>query len=220
MKKICGKPMAIYEKFLAHYGELGWWPAETVCEIIVGAVLTQNTAWRNVEKALAGFGGGLSPTAVLDADISELEAIIRPAGFFTQKAACLKAVMEWYGRYGFDVPTVRSETLEKVRAELLAVKGVGRETADSILLYAFGFPTFVVDAYTIRLCGRYPMEAGEGYEKVKAFFENSIPGSVEIYNKFHAMIVVNAKEHCRKKPLCEGCPLAGDCEGFVSGMLK
>ena len=210
------KPTAIYEKLRAHYGELRWWPAQTPYEVIVGAVLTQNTAWSNVEKAIANFGGDLSPGRVLDADMAELKELIRPAGFFNQKAVYLKAVTEWFGRYGFDVATVQREPLDKLRVELLGTKGVGRETADSILLYAFGFPAFVVDAYTVRLCERYPLDAGKGYDAVKKYFESGIPQSAEVYNNFHAMIVINAKEHCRKKPLCDGCPLDGAC-GKASG---
>jgi endonuclease-3 related protein len=206
-----GKLTSIYETLLAHYGELHWWPAETPYEVMVGAVLTQNTAWGNVEKAIRGFGGKLLPEAVLDADLADLTETIRPAGFFNQKAAYLKAVTEWFGKYDFDISTVQREPFAKVRAELLSTKGVGRETADSILLYAFGFPTFVVDAYTNRLCSRYPIEAGKGYEAVKAYFENNLERSAEVYNNFHALIVINAKEHCRKKPLCDGCPLGETC---------
>jgi endonuclease-3 related protein len=197
----------IYETLLARYGEPHWWPAKTPYEVIVGAVLTQNTAWRNVEKAIANFGGNLSPEAVANASLAELTEIIRPAGFFNQKAGYLKAVTAWYAGYGCDVPTVRRETPGKLRAELLSTKGVGPETADSILLYAFGFPTFVVDAYTVRLCGRYPMDAGKNYAAVKAYFEGNLPQSVKVYNRFHALIVINAKAHCRTKPSCGGCPL-------------
>jgi endonuclease-3 related protein len=124
----------------------------------------------------------------------------------------LKAVTEWFGQYGFDVPAVQREPLAKVRAELLSTKGVGHETADSILLYAFEFPTFVVDAYTNRLCGRYPIETGNSYETIKAYFEGNLERSAEVYNNFHALIVINAKEHCKKKPVCDGCPLAETCE--------
>ena len=210
-----GKLLYIYETLLAHYGDLHWWPAKTPYEVMVGAVLTQNTAWGNVEKAIANFGGNPSPEAVLNAGLSKLADIIRPAGFFNQKAAYLKAVTGWFGKYGFEVPAVQREPLARVRAELLSTKGVGCETADSILLYAFGFPTFVVDAYTVRLCGRYPIEAGRGYEAVKAYFQDNLEQSAEIYNNFHALIVINAKEHCRKKPVCNGCPLAETCGGAL-----
>jgi len=123
----------------------------------------------------------------------------------------LKSVTAWYAKYSYDVLTVQREPLTKLRTELLSTKGVGKETADSILLYAFGFPTFVIDAYTVRLCGRYPINAGKGYDAVKAYFEGNLPRSVEIYNSFHALIVINAKEHCRKKPDCDCCPLNGMC---------
>ena len=142
-------------------------------------------------------------------DTDALTRIIRPAGFFTRKAVYLREITAWFGRYGFSVSAVRKLPLAQVRAELLAVRGIGPETADSILLYAFGFPSFVVDAYTLRLLSRLPLNAGEGYEKVKAYFERELPRDAEIYNNFHALIVVNAKEHCRKKPVCEGCPLSG-----------
>ena len=160
---------------------------------------------------LLNFEGNLTPEMVTGVKLAELAEIIRPAGFFNQKAVYLKAVTEWYARYGFDVPTVQKEPLEKLRSELLNVKGVGRETADSILLYAFGFPTFVVDAYTVRLCERLPIDAGKDYEAVKAYFENGIPGDAKIYNNYHALIVINGKDHCRKKPLCGGCPLYDIC---------
>ena len=203
--------VCLYDTLLAHYGNLHWWPAKTPYEVMVGAVLTQNTAWSNVEKAIANFGGDLTPEFLTDIDSAALVEIIRPAGFFNQKAAYLKAMTAWYAQYGFDVETAKREPLAKLRAELLSVKGIGQETADSILLYAFGFPTFVVDAYTNRLCERYPIKAGDNYADVKAYFEENIPQSAEIFNSFHALIVINAKEHCRKKPLCEGCPLRYSC---------
>ena len=210
-------PLSIYNTLLAHYGDLHWWPAKTPYEVVVGAVLTQNTAWSNVEKAIANFARGLSgsdnltPEFVLNADMAELTDIIRHAGFFNQKAVYLKTVTEWFAGYNFDVPTVQRETLEKLRPELLSVKGVGKETADSILLYAFNFPTFVVDAYTNRLCDRFPVDAGKGYDAVKTYFEGSVPKDAKTYNNYHALIVINAKEYCRKKPLCTGCPLYDTC---------
>jgi len=204
-------PSSIYETLLAHYGDLHWWPAKTPYEVIVGAILTQNTAWNNVEKAIANFGTTLSPETVADTDLTELTQIIRPAGFFNQKALYLKLVTAWFAGYGYDVHTVQQEPLAKLRAELLSTKGIGQETADSILLYAFGFPTFVVDAYTMRLCSRYPIEAGNGYKAVKAYFENNLPKTTAVYNSFHALIVIHAKGHCRKKPNCIDCPLGETC---------
>lgn len=210
------KAESIYNTLLADYGDLHWWPAETPYEVMVGAVLTQNTAWGNVEKAIANFEDNLSPQFVLDADVNELIDIIRPAGFFNQKAAYLKAITQWFARHNFDIPTVQREPLKRLRPELLSVKGIGKETADSILLYAFGFPTFVIDAYTARLCDRYEIEAGKGYDALKAYFENNLPASAEIYNNYHALIVINGKDHCRKsKPRCDICPLGGTCRRQV-----
>ena len=214
--------MNIYETLFARYGNLRWWPAETPYEVIAGAVLTQNTAWNNVEKAIHNFSGKLTPEAVSDMNLSTLADIIRPAGFFNQKAVYLKEITRWFAEYNFNVSVVCKEPLENIRRGLLSVKGVGKETADSILLYAFGFPIFAVDAYTVRLCGRYPIPAGTGYDAVKAYFEDNIPKSADIYNNFHAMIVVNAKEHCRKTPVCNptrsgnnGCPLDCICEKHI-----
>jgi len=205
--------LAIYEKLNAHYGDLQWWPAKTPYEMVVGAVLVQNTAWSNVEKAIANFEDNLTPQFVLDADITELVGIIRAAGFFNQKAAYLKAVTAWFGKYNFDVNTVQREALEKLRPELLLVKGIGKETADSILLYGFGFPTFVIDAYTMRICERYAVDAGKGYDAFKAHFEANLPRDVKLYNNYHAVIVNVCKDFCRKnKPLCNKCPLWGMCE--------
>jgi len=205
----------IYTTLQTRHGNLHWWPASSPYEVIVGAILTQNTAWSNVEKAIANFtaAGTLTPKAVLASSSESLINTIRPAGFFNQKSAYLKAVTEWYAKYNFDTAAVRAEPLEKLRPELLNVKGVGKETADSILLYAFGFPTFVVDAYTMRLCSRYPLNAGKTYDEVKNYFESSLPRDETLYNNYHALIVINGKDHCRKsKPLCGTCPLTEICE--------
>ncbi|MDR0197518.1 MAG: endonuclease III domain-containing protein [Oscillospiraceae bacterium] len=203
--------IAIYQALYAGYGDLNWWPAKTPYEVMVGAVLTQNTAWSNVEKAIANFGERLTPKFAADADTAKLAEIIRPAGFFNQKAEYLKSVTAWFAGYDYDVSAVRKQPQDKLRAELLSVKGVGQETADSLLLYAFGFPAFVVDAYTRRLCERYPIEAGKSYADIKRYFEDNLPRDAKIYNQFHAMIVINAKERCRKKPLCGDCPLRREC---------
>jgi len=205
---------SIYKTLYAHYGNLHWWPAKTPYEVMVGAVLTQNTSWGNVEKAIANFGDRLSPKFVQDVDIEELMEIIRPAGFYKQKAAYLKAVTAWFAKYNFDIPTAQEKPLEKMRPELLSVKGIGKETADCILLYALGYPTFVVDAYTHRLCARYSIDAGKSYDAVKAYFEDNLPRDAEIYNNYHALIVINGKDHCRKtKPQCGICPLRQTCNG-------
>lgn len=206
----------IYQTLCAHYGDLCWWPAKTSFEVIVGAVLTQNTAWTNVEKAIRRFDGNLSPERILGLPVAELQEIIRPAGFFRQKSQYLKAVTEWFMSYGCDPDAIKNRPPPDIRAELLQVRGVGNETADSILLYAFGIPTFVVDAYTMRLFRRLPVDAGKTYMEVKSFCESELPRDAELYNRFHALIVHNGKEHCKKKMDCAGCPLERHCEKLSS----
>ena len=204
---------AIYQKLIAHHGNLMWWPAKTPYEVIVGAVLTQNTAWSNVEKAIANFGDALTPEFVRDIDTETLIDIIRPAGFFNQKSVYLKAVTKWYEKYNFDNAAISREPLHKLRKELLMVKGVGKETADSILLYAFNLPTFVIDAYTVRLCKRFTVDIATDYDTLKAHFEANLPICQETYNNYHALIVINGKDHCRKtRPKCNSCPLDGICK--------
>ena len=201
----------IYNKLLSRYGDLHWWPASSPYEVIVGAVLTQNTAWSNVEKAIDNFGDSLSPEFIASLDMDALAELIRPSGFFNQKAASLKEITRWFEKYGYSVEKVKRHPLEKIRKELLAVKGVGKETADSILLYAFDYPTFVVDAYTKRLFERLSVDVKLDYDSIKSYFESCLEPNVKLYNNLHAMIVINAKEHCRKKPFCSGCPLAEGC---------
>jgi endonuclease-3 related protein len=211
MKKEKLSPSALYKTLYAHYGDLNWWPGGSPFEIIVGAVLTQNCAWSNVEKAIANFGDKLKPEFVLKADEKTLGEIIRPAGFFTRKTLYLKAVTEWFSRYDFDVSKVVKNDVDTLRGELLSVMGVGRETADSILLYAANLPTFVIDAYTKRLCARLPLTGLSEYEKLRDFFMSNLPVDVYLYNNFHAAVVNLCKDFCRKKPLCEGCSLSGFC---------
>ena len=206
----------IYHALNSHYGDLFWWPAETPFEVIVGAVFTQNTAWTNVEKAIRRFEGKLSPERVLSLPVAELQEIIRPAGYFRQKAQYLKAVTEWFISYDCNPDAIKNRPLPDLRAELLRVRGVGNETADSILLYAFDLPAFVVDAYTMRLFRRYPVNAGETYMDVKSFCESGLPRDAKLYNRFHALIVHNGKEHCKKKMDCAACPLERHCEKLSS----
>jgi len=202
----------IYQTLYSHYGDLCWWPANTPFEVMAGAILTQNTAWTNVEKALERFNGNLSPGQILNLPIEELEEIIRPAGFYRQKSRYLKAVTEWFMKYDYDIDLIKSRSLPDIRSELLQVRGVGNETADSILLYAFDFPTFVVDAYTMRFFNRFPINAGKTYMEVKNFCEGELPRNAEVYNHFHALIVHNGKKHCKKIMDCAGCPLEEHCE--------
>ncbi len=201
-----------HRRLLAAYGPLRWWPAETPLEVCVGAVLTQNTAWAGVERALANLraAGVLGDArAMLALPEVRLAALIRPSGYFRLKARRLRALLSWIVEKGDGDPVaaLAGETME-VRASLLAVHGVGRETADSILLYAGGHPIFVVDAYTRRVLGRHRwFDPEAGYDAIRALFEGALPRDPSLYNQFHAEIVMVGKEFCRPSPRCSGCPL-------------
>ncbi|NLM18945.1 MAG: endonuclease [Clostridiaceae bacterium] len=211
-----GELEKIYQTLYSYYGDLRWWPADTPFEVMVGAVLTQNTTWNNVEKTLKQFDGNISPERILDLSIEEVQEIIRPTGFYRQKSQYLKAVTEWFLSYDCDIDLIKKRPLLDIRFELLQVRGIGNETADSILLYAFEFPTFVVDAYTMRLFRRFPINAGKTYMEVKNYCEEELPQDTELYNHFHALIVHNGKEHCKKKMDCTGCPLEVFCKKILS----
>jgi endonuclease-3 related protein len=202
-----------YETLSDRYGPQHWWPAKGRFEVLVGAVLTQNTNWGNVERAIANLhaAGLLDAESLYRLTPTRLAELIRPAGYFNVKARRLKALVDlvWCQYQGnlqdmFDQPT------QQLREELLAVKGVGRETADSILLYAGQHPTFVVDAYTYRVMYRHGLIDGEAdYEEVKALFEDNIEPDVGLYNEYHALLVRLGKDHCRRRARCAGCPLEG-----------
>jgi len=203
--------LRIFDLLLQRYGPLHWWPAETPLEVCVGAILTQNTAWGNVEKAIANLKGEglLTLPALRDVATDRLGSVIRPAGFFNVKSLRLKEFIDWlYDRFGGDLDMMFNGDWQELRGALLKVKGVGRETADSILLYAGRKPTFVVDAYTKRLFSRFGLlPENSGYEEVRALFMENLPADEALFNEYHALIVQHGKEHCRKKPRCKGCDL-------------
>lgn len=187
-----------------------------MAEICAGAVLTQNTAWTNVEKALAGLRGAgiLSAEGIAACRLPRLAALIRPSGYYRQKARRLR---DFFARAAKEHPEglerwFRSAPTAELRRELLSYKGVGPETADSMMLYAAGRPSFVIDAYTRRIGGRVGLGRGGDYNAWKALFEAGLPPSPEIYNEYHALLVRLGKDFCRKTtPLCGGCPLRRDC---------
>jgi endonuclease-3 related protein len=201
----------IYDLLLARYGHRNWWPAETPFEVCVGAILTQNTNWGNVEKAIANLKGEalLSARGLRDVPLQRLAEVIRPAGYFNVKSVRLKGFISWlFDSYGGSVERMSAAEWTGVRDQLLKVKGIGPETADSILLYACAKPSFVVDAYTRRLLGTLGLISGmEGYEELRALFMENLPPDVALFNEYHALIVQHAKEHCRKRPRCAGCAL-------------
>lgn len=203
--------MEVFELLYASYGKRHWWPAKTPYEMMVGAILTQNTAWTNVEKAIENMGDRLTPQFITMVGNEELAGLIRSSGYHNQKAIKLKALTRWFERYDYDIKKAMANDGASLRSELLSVKGVGRETADSILTYAMEKTFFVVDTYTRRLLYRLGLDIPKDYDDIRIFIEGNIPGDIYIYNEFHALIVCHAKEFCRKNPHCLGCPLEAVC---------
>lgn len=216
-------PFDLYKHLFAAYGPQHWWPGETPFEIIVGAVLTQNTAWGNVSRAIANLkaAGLLSLEALLQAPEDEVRQLLAPSGFYNIKYRRLRNLLGFLADKGA-CAHLESAPVEEARSALLAVHGIGPETADSILLYALGRPTFVVDAYTRRLLARLGEEwaAKAPYEAIRRYFMERLPCDVTLYNEFHALIVTHGKTHCRKRPNCGGCPLAEVCEAQRSGIFS
>lgn len=209
------KTNKILRNFFDHmarfHGETGWWPGDTPFEICIGAILTQNTAWTNVERAIANLKREklLSPRKVAAADTATLEAALRPSGYFRQKAERVRLFSQHLlEHYGGSVARMAKRPLDELRPELLALKGIGPETADDILLYACGKPVFVVDAYTRRIFSRHGIiPADIKYEDLRAFFERNLEGDVDYFQEYHGLIVFTGKDYCKSRPQCEGCPL-------------
>jgi len=203
----------VYNKLFDAYGQQHWWPGDSPFEIMVGAVLTQNTAWSNVEKAIHNLvtRNKLDPHAIIRARLDHLANWLRPSGYFNIKAERLKNFCRWYVDAGEYAELDKLET-PALRDALLEVKGVGPETADDILLYAFNRPVFVIDAYTRRLFARLGLVNGkQDYEQMRATFERLLKPDVDMFNEYHALIVRHAKNVCRTRPTCETCVLAAGC---------
>ena len=201
----------IYDLLFERFGPQHWWPGETQFEIIIGAILTQNTNWTNVEKAISNLKGAglLTPVKLYEIDVSRLAELIRPAGYFNIKAKRLKNFLEWFfNQYGGQIGELEDVPAGRLREELLSIKGVGPETADSILLYALNKPVFVVDAYTARVAVRHHLiDSDAGYEGLKELFQSNLPADVQFFNEYHALLVTVGKEFCRPTAQCGGCPL-------------
>ncbi len=210
---------AVFDALLDAYGPQHWWPAETPFEVMVGAVLTQNTAWTNVERVLGRLCARiqLDAQAILDLPLDELALLLQPSGYFNVKARRLRAFCEGFVAEGGMDRLAALETGE-LRRRLLAIAGVGPETADDVLLYAFGRPVFVVDAYTRRIFTRLGLLAGnERYETIRAAFESTLGPDVPLYNEYHALIVRHGKEVCRTRPRCADCRLLRQCPASGAG---
>jgi len=203
---------AFYDRMAAYYGPTHWWPGDTPFEIAIGAILTQNTAWSNVEKAIINLKREklLSPRKMLACPQETLEAALRPSGYFRQKAKRVRLFCAYLlDRYDGRLEQAARRPLEALRQELLALNGIGPETADDILLYACEKPVFVVDAYTRRILSRHglvPLDIG--YEDLRTFMETHVTAEVHLFKEYHGLIVWTGKDFCRKQPHCAGCPLA------------
>lgn len=213
MKTTREQLLDIYRLLLDAFGPQHWWPGETPFEIALGAILTQNTSWSNVERAIANLqaAGLLDANRLHALDMDQLETLIRPAGYFRVKAKRLRNFTTWLcDRYEGDMQNLDPIATGRLREELLAVSGIGPETADSILLYALNRPVFVVDTYTARVMVRHGLLAPEelDYSRLQDLFASSLEPDATLFNEFHALLVRAGKDYCKPRPKCDPCPLA------------
>ncbi|UJX39858.1 endonuclease III domain-containing protein [Desulfovibrio sp. JY] len=204
--------LAMHRAMLDALGQSGWWPADSAFEMAVGAILTQNTNWANVVRAIDTLktAGRFSAEALYALPADELAELIKPAGYFRVKAARLRNLLALIVQeLGGDITTLAERGLDAARERLLAVKGVGPETADSILLYGLSLPSFVVDTYTARICNRHALAPEDaGYEELRELFMDALPEDTALYNEFHALLVRVGNGWCRPRaPRCDTCPL-------------
>jgi endonuclease-3 related protein len=201
----------IYDLLYVRFGPQNWWPGDTSFEMIVGAILTQNTNWGNVEKAITNLkkAKSLTPEKLHSIRPAELAKLIRPAGYFNIKAGRLKNLIGWlFKNHAGKLANLQNVSTIRLRDELLSVSGVGPETADSILLYALNRPVFVVDAYTKRILSRHHLiEFDAEYEQIRAYFESNLPVDIKLFNEYHALLVRTGKDFCKPTPRCTDCPL-------------
>ena len=201
----------IYNELLDRIGPRNWWPAESPFEVIIGAILTQNTAWRNAAAAIANLKNQelLSPEAILAISQPELASAIRSSGYYNQKAIKIKEFIKYFfDCYDGSISKMRRRETHSLRAELLALYGIGPETADAILLYALEKPIFVIDSYTQRILQRHEWHNGNAsYQELQDFFMNLLPTDVQLFNEYHALLDYVGHHYCRKTPLCHQCPL-------------
>jgi len=200
---------------LEYYGSQSWWPGDSQFEVMIGAVLTQSAAWQNVEKAIYNLknAGIMSPSAIRRVPIDELALLIYSCGYHNAKALKLKALASWLDEFcDDDLDRLFAFDTDNLRQKLLAVHGIGPETADSILLYAGNKPVFVIDAYTCRIITRLGLAPEkDNYYNYQALFMGSLPHNTKLFNEYHALLVRLGKEVCRKKPVCYRCCLSGIC---------
>ncbi|MBN1941008.1 MAG: hypothetical protein JW772_02390 [Candidatus Diapherotrites archaeon] len=231
-------PQKLFGKMLSFYGRQLWWPVtekgeitptykkraklseNQKLEIAIGAILTQNTDWKNVMRALENLNREkmLSCKKIANAPQAKLAALVRPSGYYNQKARKIKFFCNYLEKnYSGKIEKLFEKPVSELREELLSLHGIGNETADDIILYAAEKPVFVVDAYTKRFVGRFCGKPMQSYVENQCFFEENLPKNTKIFNEFHALIVEHGKRYCRKKPLCEECFLNNSCPFFLSG---
>ncbi len=202
----------IYRRTYEHFGPQGWWPGDGALEICLGAILTQNTNWNNVRRALENLkaAGALDLHVLVEMPVEQLADQIRPAGYYNVKARRLKQFLQAVrDQAGSDLSEFLAGPIDALRARLLAIRGIGPETADSMILYAAGLPIFVVDAYTARILGRHLLIGPEDdYASIQELMQANLPAEAELYNEYHALLVATGKHFCRPRPRCSGCPLA------------
>jgi endonuclease-3 related protein len=205
--------MQVFRLMLEAYGPQNWWPGDSAFEMMVGALLTQNTNWQNVEKAITNLksAGILSADSIAGCELPRLETLIRPSGYFRQKAARLQTLCSFFLEQG-GIPGLQAAGTDDLRHQLLALNGIGPETADSVLLYALNRPVFVIDAYTRRIFSRLDLtDPDAGYPELQDYFTSRLPADEALFNEYHALIVQHAKQHCRVRPDCTACPLGLIC---------
>ena len=207
-----GQLQQVYNRLLDAFGPQGWWPGDSALEIIIGAVLTQNTSWKNVERAIDNLrkANAIRLSKLRTMNVERLGELIRPAGYFRLKARRLKNLVEMIqSEFDGSLDVMLDREVAELRERLLEVNGIGPETADSIILYSAGLPTFVIDAYTARVLKRHGwVEPKADYQVMKDYFEDHLPHDAKMFNEYHALIVRLGKEFCRKQPNCDECPLA------------
>jgi len=213
----------MYYHLMARYGRQYWWPAQEPFEIIVGAILTQSAAWRNVEKAIANLKSAqaLSPEALRRLNLSEVAGLIYPCGYYNAKTLKLKSLAHWLGEYyNDDLSKLFINNAEHIRQQLLSVYGIGQETAASIILYAANKPIFVIDAYTRRIINRIGLAPdSNSYAAYQNLFMHNLPADTQLFNEYHALLVCLGKSVCRTNPFCHQCCLNNICQYNIN-MLR
>ena len=214
----------IYNSLFKHFGPQDWWPGETPFEVIIGAILTQNTSWDNVEKAIVSLkaSGKFTPEGLFRLQTDKLALLIKSSGYFNIKAKRLKNFLSFlFNDYEGNIDRLLKEDGHLLRHKLLNVNGIGPETADSILLYAAEYPIFVVDAYTNRIFSRHGyIPADATYHQIQELFVGNLPKDIQLYNEYHALIVRVGKELCRKTPRCNSCPIEYDLHKNAKNAIK